>query len=133
MTSSSLGLNPYLPVLAVVLSTTICLLFLRGNIMSKPEAQKLLEETKQRLFESDEFVVSRNLIQGDQTNSCQPDDLDTLLDRIDRFAPAMRQGVDPFVDSASLSEGPDRALSTFNSSFPAGYFDSLFQEGGTDA
>jgi len=38
-----------------------------------------------------------------------------------------------FVDSASPSEGPDRALSAFNSFFPTGYFDSLFQEGGSDA
>ena len=35
------------------------------------------------------------------------------------------------VDSASPSEGPDRAISAFNSSFPTGYFDSLFQEAST--
>jgi hypothetical protein len=62
----------------------------------KPETQKLLEETKQRLFESDEFAVSRNLIQWVQTNSGKPDDLDTLLDRIDRFTPAMQQWADSF-------------------------------------
>jgi len=38
-----------------------------------------------------------------------------------------------FVDSASPSDGPDKALSAFNASFPAGYFDSLFEEGGNDA
>ena len=34
-----------------------------------------------------------------------------------------------FVDSASHSDGPDKALSAFNSFFPAGYFDQLFTEG----
>ena len=62
----------------------------------KPETQKLLEETKQRLFESDEFVASRDPIQWVQTNSGEPDDLDTLLDRIHRFAPAMQQWADLF-------------------------------------
>ena len=35
------------------------------------------------------------------------------------------------IDSASPSDGPDRVLSVFNSVFPVGYFDSLFQEGCT--
>jgi hypothetical protein len=33
-----------------------------------------------------------------------------------------------FIDSACPSEGLDKALSAFNASFPAGFFDCLFQE-----
>ena len=62
----------------------------------KPETQKLLEKTKQRLFESDEFSASRDLIQWVQTNSGEPDDLDTLFERIDRFAPAVQRWADSF-------------------------------------
>lgn len=62
----------------------------------KPETTQLLEETKRRLFESDEFKASRELIQWVQLNSGDPDDLDTLLDRIDRFAPSMQRWADSF-------------------------------------
>jgi len=62
----------------------------------KPETEHLLTDTKRRLFESDEFRVSRNLIRWTQRNSDKPEELDVLLDRIDRFAPAMRQWADSF-------------------------------------
>ena len=62
----------------------------------KQETQKILEETKQRLFKSDEFKVSREHIQWVQPNSGEPDELDTLLDRIDQFAPSMQRWADSF-------------------------------------
>jgi hypothetical protein len=62
----------------------------------KPETEKLLEDTQKRLFGSDEFRVNRELIQGVQPNSGQSDDLDTLLDRINRFAPAMQRWANSF-------------------------------------
>jgi hypothetical protein len=62
----------------------------------KPETEKLFEDTRQRLFESDEFRASRELIQWVQTNAGNPDDLDTLLDRVDRFAPIMQQWANSF-------------------------------------
>ena len=62
----------------------------------RPETEQLLEDTQKRLFESDEFRVNRELIQGVQPNSRQPDDLDTLLDRTDRFAPAMQRWANSF-------------------------------------
>ena len=63
------------------------------------ETEKILEETKQRLFESDEFKVSREHIKWVQPNSGEPDKLDVLLERIDRFAPSMQQWADSFNDS----------------------------------
>ena len=60
------------------------------------KTEKLLEATKQRLFQSDEFRVSRDLIRWTQRNSDKPEELDVLLERIDRFAPAMRQWADSF-------------------------------------
>jgi hypothetical protein len=71
----------------------------------KPETKQLLEETKKRLFESDEFRLSRDLIQWVQPNAGEPDDLDTLLDRIDQFAPSMQRWADSFNDSrATITE-----------------------------
>jgi hypothetical protein len=61
-----------------------------------PATEKLLEDTRQRLFESDDFRVNRELVQWVQPNTGDPDDLDTLLDRIDRFAPAMQQWANSF-------------------------------------
>ena len=61
----------------------------------KPETQKLLEETRQTLDEfADFFATSRNPVHCDQTDSGEPDDLDTLFDRIDEFAPAMQRWAD---------------------------------------
>jgi hypothetical protein len=60
----------------------------------QPELEKLLEDTKQRLFHSDEFRVSRDLIRRTQGNAGQTEELDVLLERIDRFAPAMKQWAD---------------------------------------
>ena len=65
----------------------------------KPEIEKLLEDTRQRLFESDEFRVNRELVQRVQPNSGESDELDVLLDRIDRFAPAMQQWANSFNES----------------------------------
>jgi hypothetical protein len=62
----------------------------------KPETKKLLEETKQRLFESDEFKVSREHVQWVQPNFGEPDNLDTLLNRIEQFAPSMQRWADSF-------------------------------------
>jgi len=42
------------------------------------------------------FATSRNPVHCDQTDSGEPDDLDTLLDRIDEFAPAMQRWVESF-------------------------------------
>ena len=60
------------------------------------ETKKLHEDTRRRLFDSDEFRVNRELIQWVQPNAGKPDDLDTLLDRIDRFAPAMQRWANSF-------------------------------------
>jgi hypothetical protein len=60
------------------------------------EIEQLLEDTKQRLFQSDEFRVSRDLIQWTQRNSGKQEDLEVLLELIDRFTPAMRQWADSF-------------------------------------
>ena len=62
----------------------------------KPETSQLLDDTRRRLFESDEFRVSRELVQWVETNSGEPDDVDEILDRIERFAPAMQQWADSF-------------------------------------
>ena len=67
----------------------------------KPETERLLEATRQRLFESDEFRVNRELVQWIQPNAGESDDLDTLLDRIDRFAPAMQQWANSFNEPQS--------------------------------
>ena len=67
----------------------------------KPETQKLLEETKQRLFESDEFA--RDIIRRNQATSGKPDNLDMLLDRVDRFAPAMQRWADSF-DEGNIAD-----------------------------
>ena len=64
-----------------------------------PETEKLLEDIRRRLFESEEFRVNRELIQVVQPNSGKPDDLDSLLERIDRFAHAMQQWADSFNES----------------------------------
>ena len=61
-----------------------------------PETEQLLEDTRRRLFESEEFRVNRELIQWVQPNSGDTDDLDSLLDRADLFAPAMQQWADSF-------------------------------------
>ena len=62
----------------------------------KPETEKLLEDTRRRLFESDEFRINRELVQWVQPDQGQPDDLDTLLDRIDRYVPAMQRWANSF-------------------------------------
>ena len=61
-----------------------------------PATQQLLEDTRRRLFEADEFQISRNLIQWTQQNSGKIENLDTLLERIDNFAPAMQQWAESF-------------------------------------
>ena len=62
----------------------------------KPETAQLLEKTRQQLFESEEFRASRDLIRWTIPNSGEPEDLDVLLDRVERYAPAMKQWVDSF-------------------------------------
>ena len=65
----------------------ICVEYVRvyENPMST-DTKKLHEDTRQRLFEFDEFRVSRELVQWVQPNSGEPDDLEVLLDRVDSFA-----------------------------------------------
>jgi len=70
----------------------------------RPETEKLFEETRRRLFESDEFRVPRDLLQWAPSNSGEPQDLDVLLDRVDRFAPAMRKWADSFDNPQSTNE-----------------------------
>jgi len=65
----------------------------------RPETSQLLDDTQRRLFESDEFRVSRELVQWVETNSGELDDVDEILDRIERFAPAMQQWADSFNSS----------------------------------
>jgi hypothetical protein len=62
----------------------------------KPETEQLLEKTRQKLFDSEEFQASRDLIRWTIPNSGEPDDLDILLDRVERYTPTMKQWVDSF-------------------------------------
>ena len=68
-----------------------------------PATKTLLEDTRRRLFESDEFRVSRNLIQWTQQNSGKQENLDTLLARIDNFAPAMQQWAESFDETQPIN------------------------------
>ena len=69
----------------------------------KPETAKLLEETRRRLFETDEFQASRDLIQWTQPNSGEPENLDVLLDRVEQYAPAVKQWANSFDNLATDS------------------------------
>jgi hypothetical protein len=61
----------------------------------KPETEKLLKETKYMLFESDEFKPVRDFICKTPPDTDHAlEDLDTIFERIDRNAPAMRNWVD---------------------------------------
>ncbi|GHT10543.1 hypothetical protein FACS1894170_02810 [Planctomycetales bacterium] len=65
----------------------------------KAETEKLLAETKERLFVSDEFSAVRKIISWTPPNSGEVEDLDVMLDRIDRFAPGMQEWLDSMEDS----------------------------------
>ena len=66
----------------------------------KHETERLLEETKRRLFESDEFLVNREMYTCAQPSHTTLD-LDTLLERVDNFAPSARLWADSFDWEAS--------------------------------
>ena len=87
-TTATLSLNR-----SIILNET---LFFVSNRNMKPETEKLFEDTRRRLFESDEFRISRDLIQWAPHNTGDIEDLDVLLDRVDQFAPMMKQWADSF-------------------------------------
>ncbi|GHT45804.1 hypothetical protein FACS189454_05890 [Planctomycetales bacterium] len=63
------------------------------NVM-KAETEKLLNETIQDLFHSDRFKPIRDVMNLEIPNRDKVEDLDVLLDRVDKFAPGMQAFAD---------------------------------------
>jgi hypothetical protein len=59
-----------------------------------PETSQLMADMEKELFESKQFKAPRDLICWTSPNTGIEEDIDTLLDRIDAFAPDMIKFVD---------------------------------------
>jgi len=62
-----------------------------------PETAKMLKEMEYEFFESDEYASTRAVLCGAPKNDGEPEDIDVVFDRIDKYAPAMREFVHSFL------------------------------------
>jgi hypothetical protein len=58
--------------------------------------EKRIQETEQELFESEEFRPVRELLCWTPPNHGESEDLEVLLERIEKFAPDAAQWIDSF-------------------------------------
>ena len=69
----------------------------------KPSTAKMLKDLEHEIFASDECESVRAILNAAPQNSGEPEDIDMVLDRVDKYAPAMHR----FIDSV-LSVSPSK-------------------------
>jgi len=75
----------------------------RGDLNKVREKERLsnaganLNRVKYEFFESDEYASVRAVLNNAPKNDGLPEELDMVLERIDRFVPAMNQLIDSFL------------------------------------
>jgi len=61
----------------------------------RPKTAEMLKQVEYGLFESDKYAPVRTALHTPPTNNDdEPEDIDNVLDRIEEFAPDMRNFVD---------------------------------------
>ena len=63
----------------------------------KPETAKMLKELEYELFESEEHASTRAILNVAPQNDGELENVDTILDRVEEYAPAMQQLVNYFL------------------------------------
>ena len=71
--------------------------FKNFSVTMRPETAERLEKMRHEFFETDEYASVRAVLFSAPKNDDEREDLDTVLDRIDKFAPDMHKFIDSFL------------------------------------